>query len=251
MCAADGITNIADMDGIHDRRQAAEQFAIEVLSKLRARDAPSDSAVLSALRLWGFDKNKNRDNVLPEGHTWVHSDTFGIIEDRNFHDLRMSRASQGYKHFQRLLTKYVCGKLSVSSIPYTTIAINKGYAGRLHRDKNNSGPSVGIAVGPFSGGGLCVWPGDTKTSNVELVRDLPHIKLDLKHQAVVFDGTCAHEVHPYKGERYSLIFFTVRNFEKAGKDVRRELCAGGAAYSTERSLQKLREMMPESIKSRV
>ena len=69
-----------------------------------------------------------------------------------------------------------------------------------------------------SGGDLCVWPGDTKTGNVELVRNLPRVKLDLKHQAVVFDGTCGHGVKPYKGERYSLMFFTVRSYEKAGKD---------------------------------
>ena len=47
-----------------------------------------------------------------------------------------------------------------SAIPFTTITMNKRYAARLHRDSRNDGPSIGNAVGKFSGGKLLYWQRD-------------------------------------------------------------------------------------------
>jgi hypothetical protein len=44
-----------------------------------------------------------------------------------------------------------------SAVPFTTITMNKRYAARLHRDSRNDGPSIGNAVGKFSGGKLLYW----------------------------------------------------------------------------------------------
>ena len=53
-------------------------FAVDAL---KDKGAPSDQCMLEGLRLWGFDKNKGGDNVVPTGQELVHSDTFGLHYD--------------------------------------------------------------------------------------------------------------------------------------------------------------------------
>ena len=45
-------------------------------------------------------------------------------------------------------------------VPHTTIALNKNLAARLQRDNGHEGPSVGTALGFFTGGELRYWPGN-------------------------------------------------------------------------------------------
>ena len=55
--------------------QPMADFAVDAL---KDKGAPSDQCMLEGLRLWGFDKNKGGDNVVPTGQELVHSDTFGL-----------------------------------------------------------------------------------------------------------------------------------------------------------------------------
>ena len=42
----------------------------------------TDDDILRVFRQWRFKKNDARTNVLPEGKSWVFSDTLGLIRDR-------------------------------------------------------------------------------------------------------------------------------------------------------------------------
>ena len=53
-------------------------------------------------------------------------------------------------------------KRKTVGLPFTTISLNKNYAGRMHRDAGNIGPSIGLAIGTFTGGKLRYWAGDSQ-----------------------------------------------------------------------------------------
>jgi len=80
--------------------------------------------------------------------------------------------------------------------------VNKNYLSALHIDKNNLGPSYIIGVGEYEDGEL--W-----------VQDLG--KVDCKHSWELFDGNIPHCTMPYKGTRYTLIYFTQQSYEHLGK----------------------------------
>jgi len=238
---------IIGVDGTDAGRRAADELAREELAGLKKGEHPSDAIVLKALRLWGFDKSTSRPNVMPQGHEWVHSDTLGVIERYSDHNMAISAACGSYVHFMRLISSWARRRSPNGDLPFTTISLNKNYAGKLHRDAGNFGPSIGLAIGPFTGGRLRFWPGDSqkgaRSSKVEQVRDEPSILLNSK-QGVVFDGNCAHEVEPFKGERYSMIFFTVKKYKQASSSVKRKMVSMGADWPTDASLKRLQAKVP-------
>jgi hypothetical protein len=75
---------------------------------------------------------------------------------------------------------------------YTTIQVNKNVQSKGHVDQNNVGPSIIIALGDFDGGELMI---EGKPSTI-------------KNRFKKFDGRLGHWVAPFKGTRYSLVFFT-------------------------------------------
>ena len=64
----------------------------------------------------------------------------------------------------------------------------------MHTDKSNDGPSAIIALGEFTGGEL--WTADRGV-------------LPCSNELRLFNGNQPHCTLPFKGERYSLIYFSV------------------------------------------
>ncbi len=75
---------------------------------------------------------------------------------------------------------------------YTTIQVNKNIQSPPHVDKNNVGDSYIIGLGEYTGGDL-------------VIEGEAH---DIQYTFLRFDGRLAHWVTPFKGTRYSLVFFT-------------------------------------------
>jgi hypothetical protein len=243
------MSDVSGIDGLNAGRRAADKFAEETMANIREGERPTDAQVLRALRLWGFEKSRSRQNVLPEGREWVHSDTLGLLETKyGSHDMAVTAACRGHENFVRLLCSWARRRSPGGVLPFTTISLNKNYAGRLHRDSGNVGPSIGVAIGPYTGGGLRFWaddPGRGSKRNVEGVRKEPSALLDIR-KGVVFDGNCAHEVQPFEGERYSLIFFTVKKYKKADPSVKRKMIQMGADWPSDVSLKRLQAQIPRS-----
>jgi hypothetical protein len=84
---------------------------------------------------------------------------------------------------------------------YTTIQFNEGDSG-LHVDSENAGPSVILALGDFTGGRL--W-----------TMERPTELLDARGRGVLFDGNLPHMTEPSQGERYTIVFFTMRDRTRA------------------------------------
>lgn len=82
---------------------------------------------------------------------------------------------------------------------YTSVQVNKNMACRPHRDAGNEGPSYIIGLGDYTGGRLVVWDDAGKQQ-----------RIDIRNRFFRFDGRKLHAVEPFKGERYSLVFFTVK-----------------------------------------
>ena len=83
------------------------------------------------------------------------------------------------------------------------------YAARLHRDGHNAGPSLTRSLGDFSGGRLLYFPDDDGRTQLDEFRQYDAVPLDTHSGFVLFDGNRAHSVEPFRGERYSLVFFSI------------------------------------------
>ena len=71
--------------------------------------------------------------------------------------IQVSEATKVRENVLKLLTCWAKSQLG-HKIPFTSVNVNKNYASKVDRDKHNLGPSVGLAVGSFTGGHLRYWP---------------------------------------------------------------------------------------------
>jgi len=204
----------------------------------------SDADVLAVLRLWAFEQNRNRPNVLPKGKKWVYSATLGLIRDRTGH-LMLSSCTKDSKDVMRLLCRWLCDSLGHTPFPFTSISLNKDYAAALHRDKGNAGPSVGRAVGDFQGGQLRYWHGVAPNVELALLKRAGSAVLDVRHGPVFFDGNYPHCVEPFSGERFSAVFFTAGGYHQAPVDARTRLRSLGVHWPSKASISNARRVVAE------
>lgn len=101
-----------------------------------------------------------------------------------------SRFNKKFPILYRLIRKLI--REEVPDFKYTTIQVNKNVVSPPHVDKNNVGPSYIIGLGDYSGGKLVI---TGKSYNI-------------KHKWKSFDGRKGHWVETFRGDRYSLVFFT-------------------------------------------
>jgi len=81
---------------------------------------------------------------------------------------------------------------------YETITLNEGVKAKKHKDNHNTGDSVIVGIGDFTGGDIKVWDTDDKNGKVYNLHDQP----------LMFNGaTHFHQTMPFKGERYTMIFY--------------------------------------------
>ena len=108
-------------------------------------------------------------------------------------------------------------QLAVPGFTFTSIQISLNARAMLHTDRNNAGPSMAMAAGPFAGGQLCIYGDDTD--------DISALPAERWHR---FYGQFPHMVLPYAGERLSFVAFThATAFSAGGKRVEEELIRQG------------------------
>jgi hypothetical protein len=81
---------------------------------------------------------------------------------------------------------------------YTALAVTSNFTGSPHIDTQNIGPFYGLSLGDFTkgGGALCVELDPVTVAAV-----------DTRNRLGKVDGRNPHWVAPYKGERFSLIYY--------------------------------------------
>ena len=107
--------------------------------------------------------------------------------------------------------------------PYSSICLNRNFEGRTHRDMNNFGPSVIIAVGEYQDGQFMYWESDNRMLKIEDLEANQMAKpcfVDIKERPFLYDGRRMHTSESAKGERWSLIFYTHKWYDKIPKGTR-------------------------------
>jgi len=213
-------------------RKAAGILATELLQKERI----SDADVLAVLELWYFKQNKCRANVVPQGSTFVHSDTFGVVKSRTGTVVPTRLTTKSPAVFTLLCRWLFDQHAFEQAFPFTSISVNYGYAARRHRDGNNVGPSVAKSLGHFTGGRLKYWADDNCERGFHELNEADAQEYDTKSQIVLFDGRRCHCVTPFSGERYSLVFFTSCDYWKTRAASVQRLVACSVLWPTDESL---------------
>ena len=221
------------------RRRDADAVATELLSSGRNL---SDADVLEALSRWAFMKNKNRQNVMPEGVDFVHSDTLGLTRDRRgkIGVDAYTRERPNVFSFLALWIRQRRPAEMVHDFPFTSISLNFNYAARLHRDGNNAGVSLARSICDFSGGQLSYWPNDDKRTDLQELRERDRVIIDTRNNYALFDGCRAHRVEPFSGgDRYSLVFFSLNAWDRGP----REQMPEGTVYPSEERLKYFSDLL--------
>lgn len=176
-------------------------------------------AVLRALQRMSWPElTAKRRNI---SHVPVKSFTLGYIRQR-------SKAGFTKEFCTRPRLLQLCMQLLKSAkqngevdqhFECSAIQVNGSHASMLHTDANNDGDSYAIAIGDdFTGGRLFV-ADDTGPAQMKVQRKMrgcPKLKpghiikgrtVNIKNTFERFNGQRPHAVMPFRGQRFSLIFF--------------------------------------------
>jgi len=235
-------------------RREAQEKAKTILAAVKAEGgrAVTDEEVLACLELWGFKENTNRGNVMPDGHAFVHSDTIGMIKMSTCERTLLTLGTKRYPEFTQVITQWLRDHLPAElkdKFAYTSVNINKNYAGKLHRDGNNCGPSFIKAFGNFKGGELNYWPSDNKKTALEDFAAKDKITVNLKDNLLLFDGNRGHFVNSFKGNRFSLVFFSIRTWNKVPKEDAKKAARCGIPLPTKKSMDHIQSLLGPSGKA--
>jgi len=188
---------------------------------------------------------------MPDGHKFVNSDTIGLIKMSTCERTLLTSGSKRYPEFTQLITRWLQDQLPTElkgKFTYTSVNINRNYAGKLHRDGNNCGPSFIKAFGKFSGGELNYWPSDDKKTPLEDFQAKDKITLSIKDNLMMFDGNRGHFVNSFEGERYSLVFFSIRTWSKVPQEDAKAAADMGIPLPTNATMNYAQGMLGPSGK---
>ena len=123
------------------------------------------------------------------------SQAFGMIRRWSYRP-HLSRNTWMRPKLWELLLDFAGKHVPVS---WDGCTVNDSYTSAPHRDKGNQGLSYTVSFGDFTGGELCIQPGEGGT-----------LALDTRHKGYLFNG--AEQVHwtaPFVGRRFCLVFYSI------------------------------------------
>jgi hypothetical protein len=162
--------------------------------------------LLEILRNTNFPLNQSRKNVMKKGQVSYEGFVLGMINLLPFwakikgtkQDLSVRTKDPKFKELYkntRLLLK-----LHDPNFKYSTIQYNKNHRCAKHKDGRNVGESYIIGLGNYTGGELMVWDKNDKNPK----------KHNIRNKFYKFNGSDHfHETQPFKGERYTMVYFNV------------------------------------------
>jgi len=169
-----------------------------------------------------------RSNTANDNNEVQHGIALGLIFARGQGVFGMDRLKmQDFATRQLVLAiNSLAARCLPQSFYYTTIQLNYNYQSRLHVDASNLGPSFIIGLGAYVGGSLYVYEQGV---------------YDVNRNFVAFDGTVPHMTTPFRGIRYSLIYFTDRCVDRASQEQIAALELAGFRPPPESVLRKMKK----------
>ena len=160
----------------------------------------SKAQVLKQLRQTDFPQNTGRKNNLHAGQTYslsmVLGQTIKMFCSKEKDANKCRRPSRhNKKHTELLRLSKALLKSHAPRYAFHSVTINKNHASAKHIDKNNKGFSYIIGLGNYTGGQLVFDSGPHKGVH------------NIKNKWLKFKGDHTHWVKPFKGERYTLVFY--------------------------------------------
>lgn len=151
--------------------------------------------------------NKKEGGSALFGHTWRSylSPTRNRTPSHLFKNLSQTKLVDDHPDMINIFCEFA--DIYFPEFFYTQIQINKNYPVGKHKDSSNTGESVLCAFGDYEGGETVVDFGDPASYSP--------CKLNPREKPCRFDGSkYEHWVLPFKGKRYSLVFFNnIKNWE--------------------------------------
>ena len=160
--------------------------------------------VLDLLRNLDFPTTQ-RPNVLRGGHTGYKGFVLGRVtswagkgEKAGYRKIQSAKTKEPkYKELLKETRKFM--KLKDPKFKFSSIQFNKNHRSAKHTDSKNTGVSYIVGLGDYTGGELMVYDEGGKNP----------VKKNIKNRFYKFNGSIyPHETAPFKGERYSLVFYS-------------------------------------------
>ena len=112
--------------------------------------------------------------------------------------LSMKTREKKYKKLFKETKKLM--KLKDSKFKFTSVQYNKNNRAARHKDSKNVGISYIIGLGNYTGGELIIYDENEKNP----------VKHNIRNKFYTFNGSIyPHETAPFKGERYTLVFYHI------------------------------------------
>jgi len=210
-------------------------LARQVLLSLGEGRRPTDDQVFSVLEACNIPKTKNRKYVLRAGNeqTGVQTLTLGfLIPQQGCKKPNITKATWKFQDVCRLLCRWAFTD-SGGPVQCTSLVVNKDYAAARHRDTSDHiSLTIVRAVRPEAeidaeGGELLFWPMDEMSGRKQLQALNPEdatVLHPLKKFEIIKGGN-AHEVNPFQGTRFSIVFFNGKGYSALKKAEHRALVA--------------------------
>ena len=157
----------------------------------------TNNQMLKILQASDTPINKTRTNVVKKGGKLSRSMVLGTQKILYGGGYGESRHNKNFPHLLKTIRAYF--KERVKGYSFDAVTINDSHRASRHRDKNNTPYSYIIGLGNYTGGALKFNEGPMKGSH------------SIKNKMLKFQGEFEHEVTPFKGKRYTLVFYKWKN----------------------------------------
>jgi hypothetical protein len=173
---------------------AAKAHLLEELQKVTVSKIPKPSEK--------GNSHTNRGNIIG---TIGRTMTFGFGDNRR--GFNFFKTNKQYPELFNAIVAFG-NQIVPKGWEYQTITLNHGVKAKKHIDSKNAGKSVIIGIGDFTGGDIRVWNSHNKDPRDKNLHDHP----------VMFNGgILPHETQPFKGDRYTMVFYRQKRRPRSGK----------------------------------
>ncbi len=139
-------------------------------------------------------KAKYEGFVLGKVYSWAGKGELAGYKKITSSKTRDKKYKELYNETKKLM------KMKDPNFKFSSIQYNKNHRSAKHKDGKNIGVSYIIGLGDYTDGELIIYDKNNKNP----------VKHNIKNKFHKFNGSIyPHETAPFKGERYSLVFYNI------------------------------------------